>query len=413
MILKQNEELKMSIKKVSLLALLASASVNSYAAPAYRLTDLGVLPGGHAFSQAYSVSENGLISGRARGRLPVPKTGDEIRGPIEAVRFYGDSGYIQTMGTLGGTSGHGLSSAGMAINNDGMVAGYSTVNPAPGMTRQYHAFVNSYKKGTMKDIGTLGGPESRAYGINNNGKVVGWANRQADGSDHEAFVYDSATDSMTGLGGNLLGGSRSFAFDINDKDQIVGTATLANGSAHAFAYSDGAATDLGSLDNSGYSEARAINEHGWVTGWSLTDTNDYHAFIANAAGTVMTDLGSLGGDSKGLDINNNGQVVGSGTDADGHRVGFLYTDGQMYNLIDLLSPSDQAMLKEITEAASINDDGTIVGRASFWTDAAHTHSQTKGFMVSAVPLPGAVFFMGPAMALLGFFGKRQKNVQAA
>ncbi len=395
--------------KLSILAVLATASFNSYAVPAYRLTDLGVLPGERAFSQAYSISDNGLISGRARGRMPIPGTTDQLHGPTNAVRFYSDSGYIQTMGTLGGTSGHGLASYGRAINKEGMVAGYSTVNPDPGMKRQYHAFVNDYAKGTMKDIGTLGGPESRAYGINNNGKVVGWSNTKADGSDHVAFVYDSETGAMTGLGGNLLGGSRSFAFDINDLDQIAGTATLANGSAHAFSYSNGTAADLGSLDNSGYSEARAINENGWVTGWSLTGSKDYHAFIHN--GAEMVDLGSLGGDSKGLDINNKGQVVGSGTDAEGKRVAFLYSDGQMFNLVDLLSPSDQAMLKEITEAASINDDGTIVGRARFWTDKANDKSQTRAFQVSAVPLPGAIFLMGPAVGLLGFMGKRRAQVQ--
>ncbi len=399
--------------KISLLAVLATtASINSYAVTAYQLTDLGVLPGERAFSQAYSISNNGLISGRARGRLPIPGTADEIRGPTNAVRFYSGNGYIQTMGTLGGTSGHGLASYGRAINNNGVVAGYSTINPDPNHARQYHAFVNDYAKGTMKDIGTLGGPESRAYGINNNGKVVGWANAQADGSDNVAFVYDIETDTMTSLGGNLLGGARSFAFDINDKDQIAGVATLADGSAHAFAYSNGAAVDLGSLDNSGYSEARAINENGWVTGWSLTDSKDYHAFIWD--GTEMKDLGSLGGDTKGLDINNKGQVVGSGTDTEGNSIAFLYTDGQMFNLVDLLSDSDRAMLKEIREAASINDDGTIVGRASFWTDKANGKSQTRAFMVSAVPIPGAIFLMGPALGFLGFMGKRRHaQVEAA
>ena len=397
--------------KISLLAVLAAASFNSYAVPAYRLSDLGVLPGDRAFSQAYSISENGLISGRARGRMQIPGTTDQLRGPTNAVRFYSESGYIQTMGTLGGTSGHGLASYGRAINNSGLVAGYSTITPDPNHARQYHAFVNDYGKGTMKDIGTLGGPESRAYGINNHGKVVGWSNTKADGSDHVAFVYDSETGAMTGLGGNLLGGSRSFAFDINDLGQVAGTATLADGSAHAFAYSNGTATDLGSLDNSGYSEARAINENGWVTGWSLTESKDYHAFIHN--GTEMVDLGSLGGDTKGLDINNKAQVVGSGTDAEGKSIAFLYSDGQMFNLIDLLSPSDRAMLKEIREAASINDDGTIVGRASFWTDEANGKSQTRAFMVSAVPVPGAIFLMGPAIGFLGFMGKRRARQQAA
>lgn len=406
--------------KLSLAALdvLSTVSVSSYAALGYKLNDLGALPGERSFSQAYDISNNGLISGRARGSMPVAG-GDDVRGPTNAVRIH-SNGYIQTLGTLGGgDGGHGLASEGRAINNDGVVAGFSTTNTGDD-SRVYNAFVNDFKKGRMHNIGTLGdGLEARAYGINNNGKVVGWSNTTADGTDHVGFIYDIDTDSMTGIGGSILGGKRSFAFDINDKDQIAGTATLADGSAHAFSYIDGTATDLGSLDDSGYSEARAINENGYVTGWSLTESKDNHAFLYN--GTEMLDIGSLGGDTKGLDVNIHGQVVGSGKDADGNSVSFLYTGGQMINLVDLLSAEDQGMIKEFREAASINDDGTIVGRASFWTDKENDKTQTRAFKImadadtlpSAVPLPGAIFLMGPAVAFLGFMGKRRSEAQAA
>jgi len=395
-------------------AVLSTVSVSSHAALAYKLTDLGSLPGERSFSQAYSISNNGQISGRSRGSLPVAG-GDDISGPTNAVRFH-SNGYIQTLGTLGGgEGGHSLSSDGRAINNDGVVAGYSTTNTTDG-SRVYNAFVNDFKKGRMHNIGTLGnGLEARAYGINNNGKVVGWSNTKADGTDHVGFIYDIETDTMTGMGGSILGGKRSFAFDINDQDQVAGTATLADGSAHAFSYVGGTATDLGSLDNSGYSEARAINENGFVTGWSLTESKDNHAFLYN--GSEMLDLGSLGGDTKGLDVNIHGQVVGSGTDADGNNISFLYSDGQIINLVDLLSAEDQGMIKEFREAASINDDGTIVGRASFWTDKANDESQTRAFKIMAdagtlpasVPLPGAIFLMGPAVAFLGFMGKNRRS----
>ena len=383
-------------------AVLGVASINANAATAYRVKDLGALPGSGSFSLAYSISNNGLVSGQSRGSMPV-NGADDVTGSTSAVRFH-TNGYVQDLGSLGGTpGGHGVTAYGRAINNNGKVAGYSTISTPDG-SRVYNAFVNDYALGHMKNIGTLGnGRDSRAYGINNNGMVVGWSDTTADGSKQSAFVYDSNTGEMKALEGPMLGGNRSFAFDINDNGQIAGTATTGDGSGHAFIYENGIAKDLGSLDDTGISEARAINEKGYVTGWSLTDTNDYHAFLYD--GTEMIDLGSLGGDTKGWDVNIHGQVVGSGTDADGNNISFLYSDGEMMNLIDLLSPEEQATVKEFREAVSINDDGTIVGRASFLTEDGN--SITRAFQLSAVPVPGAIFLMGPAVAFLGFMGKRR------
>lgn len=380
-------------------AILSTASFNSIAAPAYRLVDLGVLAGGD-FSYAYSISNTGVASGRSRAKLEFPN-GDTVTSNVNAVRFY--NGNVQDLGNLGAGRAEGR-----AVNDGGTVAGFSLIETADG-SRQNQAFINKFKTGYTKNIGTLdAGKESRAYGINNNGKVVGWSNTKADGSDHVAFVYDMETDTMEALSGPMLGGARSFAFDINDKGQIAGTATTANGSAHAFSYENGVATDLGSLDDSGNAEARAINENGFVTGWSLTDSKDFHAFLYD--GTGMVDLGSMGGDSKGYDVNIHGTVVGSSKDADGGNHAFLYQDGQMYDLYDLLSAEDQALWKELREGFSINDNGDIVGRGRFWTDKENDRSSSRAFMLTAVPVPGAIFLMGPAIAFLGFMGKRRTQV---
>lgn len=267
-------------------------------------------------------------------------------------------------------------------------------------------------------MGTLGnGRDSRAYGINNNGKIVGWSNTLADGSDHKAFIYDTATDSMEALQGPMLGGARSFAFDINDSDQIIGTATTANGSANAFIYQNGVATNLGSLDNSGYSEARGINESGQVTGFSLDKNNNYTAFIYDDV-NGMQSLGGFGGDSEGYDINSHGDVVGKAKDVDGNNIAFLYSKGQMYNLFSLLSAEDQELWKELREGFAINDDGDIVGRGRIWTDKTAGRNASRAFLlksdgsISAVPVPGAIFLMGPALGLLGFMRKRHTQATA-
>ena len=75
----------------------------------------------------------------------------------------------------------------------------------------------AYSGGTMIDLGTLGGTDSWAFGINNNGQIVG-GSYTASGQDH-AFLYSGGT--MTDLG-TLPGGAYSRASGINNNGQIVG-----------------------------------------------------------------------------------------------------------------------------------------------------------------------------------------------
>ena len=50
---------------------------------------------------------------------------------------------------------------------------------------------------SVTDLGTLGGTASRAYGINNSGKVVGWAWYSND--IPHAFLYSGSTISDLGV----------------------------------------------------------------------------------------------------------------------------------------------------------------------------------------------------------------------
>ena|SRR3989338_1068555 len=77
------------------------------------------------------------------------------------------------------------------------------------------------------DLGTLSGSFSYAYGINNNGQIVGMSST-ASGYDH-AFLYQNGT--MTSL--DTLGGAYSGAYGINDIGQIVGFSTTSTGESHA------------------------------------------------------------------------------------------------------------------------------------------------------------------------------------
>lgn len=75
----------------------------------------------------------------------------------------------------------------------------------------------------MIDLGTLGGTNSYAFAVTDTGQVVGNSNR-AEGSMH-AFFWTQAAG-MIDLG--TLGGRNSFAASVNGAGQVVGFSEMAS-----------------------------------------------------------------------------------------------------------------------------------------------------------------------------------------
>ncbi len=329
-----------------------------------KITNLGMLAD-KASSIAYGISDDGKnITGNSKNskRKRVP------------VRFDYEKGTIDAINQLGGGRSYGR-----AINDNGMIAGYANIETPKDAPRIYNAFYNETGI-DLQIIPPLGeGKDARAYGINQNGVIVGWSASKADNMDNIAYSYDTASKTSTPLGSDILGGTRSFAFDVNDTNQIVGVATTAEGAANAFLYENGTAKNLGSLNNSGYSEARAINNNGQVTGWSLTEKGNYAAFMYD--GTIMVAVPDLGGDAKGYDINTHGHIVGSATDTEDKDHAFLYKDGKLTDLYMELSEKDKSEWKDLRTAYSISDDGVIVGRGSYWTDKTNDKASSRAFRI--------------------------------
>ncbi|MDA8375585.1 MAG: hypothetical protein M0Z50_00660 [Planctomycetia bacterium] len=84
------------------------------------------------------------------------------------------------------------------------------------------------------------------------------------------------------------GGSAGYAYAINDSGTVVGNSNTASGVQHAFSYSNGTTTDLGTLGGNGGTLAYGINESGTVVGWGYTASGAYHAF--SYSNGTMTDL---------------------------------------------------------------------------------------------------------------------------
>jgi probable HAF family extracellular repeat protein len=216
------------------------------------------------------------------------------------------------------------------------------------------------------DLGSLGG-DSYATAINAGGQVVGYSNFVSGGPNH-AFLYSNGH--MTDLG--TLSGTWSYAYGINDSGQVVGYSGDPDANRHAFLYNNGHMTDLGTLGGE-RSEAYGINASGQVVGLSNHDLNgSCHAFLYTNG--QMTDLGSLGGDAScAYGINDSGQVVGYADLVYGGPIhAFLYSGGQMSDLGTFLG-SDQ------TRAQAINASGQVVGYS--FIDSGHIRS--RAFLYSS------------------------------
>jgi probable HAF family extracellular repeat protein len=101
------------------------------------------------------------------------------------------------------------------------------------------------------ELGTFGG-DTVGTGLNGAGQIVGWS-FHADTTAH-AFIWH-ADSGLRDLG--TLGGPHSMAFGVNDTGEVVGAASPAGGpyAFHAFLWRDGVMTDLNDLPIS--------NREGW------------------------------------------------------------------------------------------------------------------------------------------------------
>ena len=128
-----------------------------------------------------------------------------------------------------------------------------------------HAFITGPDGVGMTDLWDAGWSVPAApTGINDPGQVVGNFFPLMTGA-LPGFYHRPQWRGMTGLG--TLGGADSYASGINDAGQVVGSSGTAAGWSHAFITGPNGVgmTDLGTLGG-GYSEAYGINSAGQVVG---------------------------------------------------------------------------------------------------------------------------------------------------
>jgi probable HAF family extracellular repeat protein len=275
--------------------------------------------------------------------------------------------HVIDLGTFGGTTSNATDN-----NNKGMVIGTSALSST---NFTLHAFL--WRKGLMRDLGTLGEPDSGAFSqgfsVNERGEAVGFSDTSSPDPLEEDFCHDGLGFTclpflwrkgvMTPL--PLLGGNNGGAFGINNRGEIVGQAEnsifdpTCDGLPQVFQlepvlWQKGEARALPTLAGDPDGLALAVNDKGQVVGASGDCSFSFHALLWQDG--VANNLGSLGGSTvSASDINNRGQVVGSSY-LNGNNVfhAFLWQNGIMTD-IDTV-PGDL-----FSFASSINDRGQVVG----------------------------------------------------
>jgi probable HAF family extracellular repeat protein len=257
----------------------------------------------------------------------------------------------------------------VALNDSGEVVGNLQLPD-----HSYHAFL--FSQGQLHDLGTLGGPNSFAVGINADGVVVGNSDEAEEmpGRGHQRrsspFVYENGKMRPIRSSGKPPLPDIWTVRDLNNRGQLAietkpqQGAVLSNGVivslgtfvpkgvGHQVGWKvarDGTRTPL-ILYNEGYTVPGRINDSGEVIGEAATPTGECSFLYSKG---VLCELKGM----YATDINATGQIVGTFRAKDGFSHACLCVNGKV---TDLGVPPG---FKD-GRAEGINASGEIVGNGS-------------------------------------------------
>jgi probable HAF family extracellular repeat protein len=249
---------------------------------------------------------------------------------------------------------------------------------------------------TITGLGTLGGGGSSpttANAINASGQVTGYSyvsttvtescpthyNPRRTCTFHPQHAFRWSNGTMTDLG-TLGGYVNSQGNDINASGEVAGYATRQGPVIAAALWTGTTAVDLGALaplSSGSWSLANGINDSGQVVGyWASSEgqinTAAHPWLYSNGTMTSLPEPSDLTTPScTPSAINNNGQIVGSCRVASGNEHAVLWQNGTVTTLGTLGG-------LQATAAIAINNNGQIVGWGTTSTGATHGFLDSNG-----------------------------------
>lgn len=369
--------------------------------PRYVVEDLGTLGGPYSFS--YNLNDEGVVSG---GSATPTQNGDPSQAVVNAPQtaFLWDHGHLRNLGTLGGPDSAGAAAnlSHLAVVDSEMASPDRQGEDVCAFGTNLQCLAATWKNGELSALALLpGGNNSYALDMNDRGQVVGFSDTDVYDLDCAAaktagFRFQAAIWEPNGSVRQLApldGDTVAYAFGINNGGQVVGNSGVCANSTpppypsvyHAVLWErDGTPIDLGS--SSGPAGASAINELGDVSGTELAADGSPQAFLWTPERRKLVQLKLPAGFVAAVNpccktINDSREIVGFMFDSDFNSHAFLWKDGVMVDLNDLIPNGSKWMLQS---AAGINASGQIAGQGlinnevhAFLATPCHSHDDRR------------------------------------
>jgi len=317
--------------------------------PRYAVVEIGLLPGYGSFGYANGINNHGDVVGTSHFFSEIPSWPPVIVNRWHA--FLWRDGVLQDLGTLyDDSSTSTATSSANAISDAGVIVGIS----GPPDSGIWVAF--QWKDGQMTALPLLpGGQTSEAYDVNDLGWITGGASTAASARNNHAVVWKGGIpQSLDPLQDDTH--SYSYGYGINRQGDIVGYSSVIG----AFTVPHDGPLSLQAIPNV-FGKADDINNAGQVTG-SRFSTNSWSTLgepFLWQSGTY-TALPAPNGqyDYNASAINEAGDVVGRYHNIVQQARACLWSKGEVYDLNSLVvgGPHETLMW-----AKDINDLGQIVG----------------------------------------------------
>jgi len=214
-------------------------------------------------------------------------------------------------------------------------------------------------KGPLTTIDPPGSTDTRAFGINNTGQIVGLY-ITADSRTHGFLLSHGGYTTI-----DVPGSIRTNALAIDVHGQIVGRYDTPDGRAHGYLLSNGVFTTIDVPGAAGFTVVTDISASGQMVGRYLGSDGRLHGFsLIDGNFTTIDEPDGIA--IQGMAVNREGVIAGYYVDATGTFHGFLLDEG-VYTTLD---PPDSISTGGANGVLKINSAGDVAGYYTRAGDAA-------------------------------------------